>query len=69
MGGVIDRKQEEKFYERIRKLIRRDQKRQLRKRRRNKLRDYRRAVKGKSNKRLFEDIFINYHRSAIRSIK
>jgi hypothetical protein len=68
MGGAIDRHQEEQFYERIRKLLRRDQKRQLKRKRRTKLREYRRAV-GKHNKQLFEEIFISYHRSAIKDIK
>lgn len=69
MGGTIDRKQEEQFYERIRKLIKRDQRRQQRKKKRTKLREYRKAVGGKHNKKLFEDIFISYHRSAIKDIK
>jgi hypothetical protein len=38
MGGAIDKKQEEQFYERIRKLIRRDQRRQQRKKRKTRLR-------------------------------
>ena len=45
MGGVIDRKQEEQFYERIRKLIKRDERRVKRKKRKTKLREYRKAVK------------------------
>lgn len=69
MGGAIDKKQEEQFYERIRKLIRRDQRRQQRKKRKTRLREYRKAVGGKHNKQLFEDIFISFHRSAIKDIK
>lgn len=53
MGGVIDRKQEEQFYERIRKLIRRDVKRQQRRKRKHRLREYRKVVGGKDKRRLF----------------
>ena len=69
MGGAIDKEQEERFYERIRKLIRRDTRRQQKKKRRVKLRQYRKAVGGKQKRRLFEDIFISYHRSVIKDIK
>ncbi len=53
MGGVIDRKQEEQFYERIRKLIRRDVKRQQRRKRKHRLREYRKVVGCKEKRRLF----------------
>jgi hypothetical protein len=66
MGGVIDRKQEEQFYERIRKLIKRDERRVKRKKRKTKLREYRKAVGTKEKRKLFEDIFISYHRSVIK---
>lgn len=69
MGGAIDRLQEAQFYERIRKLIKRDQRRQQKKKRRTRLREYRKAVGGKQNKKLFEDIFISYHRTVIRELK
>lgn len=69
MGGVIDRKQEEQFYERIRRLIKRDERRVKKKKRRTKLREYRKAVGTKEKRKLFEDIFISYHRSVIKDIK
>jgi hypothetical protein len=69
MGGAIDRKQEEHFYERIRKLIKRDNRRQQRRRRKTKLREYRKAVGKKDKRKVFEDVFISYHRSVIREIK
>lgn len=69
MGGALDRKQEVRFYERMAKLIKRDQKRQNKRKRRSKLRQYRKAVGGKDNKQLFEGIFLDYHRTAIHSIK
>lgn len=69
MGGAIDRKQEEHFYERIRKLIKRDNRRQQRRKRKTKLREYRKAVGKKDKRKIFEDIFISYHRSVIREIK
>lgn len=69
MGGAIDRKQEEHFYERIRKLIRRDNRRQQRRKRKTKLRQYRKVVGKKEKRKLFEDIFISYHRSVIKEIK
>jgi hypothetical protein len=69
MGGVIDRKQEERFYERMQRLIKRDTRRQLRKKRKGMLREYRKVVGRKEKRRLFEDIFISYHRSVIKDIK
>ena len=50
MGGIINKKQEQQFYERIRKLIKRDDRRQLKKKRKTRLREYRKAVGGKPNK-------------------
>lgn len=47
MGGVITKKQEERFYERVRKLIRRDDRRQMKRKRKTKLREYRKLVGGK----------------------
>ena len=69
MGGVINKEQEERFYERIRKLIKRDNRRQQRRKRKGKLREYRKAVGGKQKRKAFEDIFISYHRSVIKDIK
>lgn len=69
MGGVITKKQEERFYERIRKLIRRDDRRQMKRKRKTKLREYRKLVGGKQKRQLFENIFISYHRSVIKDIK
>lgn len=34
--------------------------------RRNKFREYKKAVKGKHNRNLYEEIFINYHKEAIQ---
>lgn len=69
MGGIIDKKQEEQFYERIRKLIKRDDRRHLKKKRKTRLREYRKAVGPKPNKELYENIFLSFHRKAIKSIK
>lgn len=69
MGGVITTQQQNNFYQRMAKLIKRDQRRNNRRKRKQKLRDYRRAVGSSQHKQLFEGIFLDYHRKAIRSLK
>ena len=69
MGGAITQKQEEHFYQRMAKLIKRDNRRQKRRGRKVRLREYSKAVGGRQKRKLFEDIFIDYHRTVIKGIR
>jgi hypothetical protein len=51
------------------KLINKDNRRNKRKAKKEKMRQYRNNFKSKKQKALFENIFIDYHKDAISEIK
>ena len=69
MGGIIGKEEQERFSERMKRLINKENRKNNRRKRREKMRQYKKNFKNKKEKNLFEDIFINYHRQAIKEIK
>ena len=71
MGGVITKELKEKFSERIRKLIARDDRKKLRRKKRRGV-AYQHNTKHFRNgddKVLFNHVFLDYHRSEIRRVR
>lgn len=53
----------------MQRLINKDNRRNKRRRRKQKNREFRQNFKNKNEKKLYEDIFLNYHKHALKKIK